>query len=134
MSATPETPIIADGIVLEYLKSAGDAKVPAHREHLARLRRDDVAKPVIYVGTGTCGLGAGVARTLKALRAHLAAKRIDAEIVEVGCIGLCAFEPILDVQLPGRNRVSFQQVTEENVADIVDAVLAGNPPKENLLG
>ncbi len=134
MRSAPENSVIPDGIVLEYLKSDGDVKVAAQRKHLSQLRRDDVAKPVFYLGTGTCGLGAGAGKTLKALRAHLAAQKIDAEIVEVGCIGLCASEPVLDVQLPGKSRVSFTQATEENVAGLVDAMLAGSPPTENLLG
>ena len=49
---------------------------------LAALRRDDVSKPTIYIGTGTCGLGAGAGETLKAIRAYLENKKVDAEIVE----------------------------------------------------
>ena len=129
-----EPPYVPDGIVLEYLRSDGEAETPECREHFERLRRDDVTRPVIYIGTGTCGLGAGAGKVHRALKAHLAAKGIDGQIVEVGCVGLCAFEPVLDVQLPGRNRVSFMQVTEENVAGVLDAVLAGDMPKENLIG
>jgi hypothetical protein len=33
-------------------------------QHLAALRRENVTRPVIYVGAGTCGLGAGAAKTL----------------------------------------------------------------------
>ena len=47
-------------------------------------------------------------------------------MVKVGCIGLCSVEPIVDIQLPGRTRVSFQQVTAEKVPHLLDAVL-GRP-------
>jgi NADH:ubiquinone oxidoreductase subunit F (NADH-binding)/Pyruvate/2-oxoacid:ferredoxin oxidoreductase delta subunit len=89
---------------------------------------------VVWVGTGTCGLGAGAAKTLAAIRKHLGARGIDAEVVEVGCIGLCSSEPLVDVALPGRPRVSFQKVGEERVASLMDSVWAGQVSGPSTLG
>jgi NADH:ubiquinone oxidoreductase subunit F (NADH-binding) len=50
-----------------------------------------------------------------------------ADVVEVGCIGLCVEEPLVDVQLPGRPRVSFPRVTEQHVDGLLDAVFGGRP-------
>jgi hypothetical protein len=75
------------------------------------MRRLTVDRPVIFVGTGTCGLGAGAGKTLTAVRRWLSDNRVAADVVEVGCIGLCVEEPIVDVQLPGRTRVSFRRWT-----------------------
>ncbi|HNY60724.1 MAG TPA: NADH-ubiquinone oxidoreductase-F iron-sulfur binding region domain-containing protein [Caldisericia bacterium] len=97
---------------------------------LSKLKREDVSKPTIYVGTGTCGLGAGAGRTLEAIKAYLAEKNIDADIVQVGCIGLCAEEPMVDFQLPGRTRISFRKITEDKVPQLMDAMLAGNVPED----
>ncbi len=108
--------------------------VAAWKAKMASLRRENVSKPTIYIGTGTCGLGAGAAFTLAAIKKYLSEKNIDAEIVEVGCIGLCVVEPLIDVQLPGRTRLMFQTVTQEKVASILDGILAGDPPKDLLLG
>jgi len=95
-------------------------------ERNARLRRDLVARPVIFVGTGTCGLGAGAGKTLLAIRRYLDAHpEIDADVVEVGCIGLCVEEPLLDVQLPGRTRVSFPRVMEKQVDALLGALFGG---------
>ncbi len=94
-------------------------------EALKKLRRETVEKPVIFVGAGTCGLGAGAAQTLDAVRAWIAAKKIDADIVETGCIGLCAEEPLMDLQLPGRARISFKKVTAEKATRILDDIFAG---------
>jgi NADH:ubiquinone oxidoreductase subunit F (NADH-binding)/Pyruvate/2-oxoacid:ferredoxin oxidoreductase delta subunit len=77
---------------------------------------------VIYVGTGTCGLGAGAGKTLAAVRAWLEANGREADVVEVGCIGLCVEEPLVDVQLPGRPRLSFARVTAKQAAPLLDAV------------
>ncbi|MFH1732243.1 MAG: NADH-ubiquinone oxidoreductase-F iron-sulfur binding region domain-containing protein [Planctomycetota bacterium] len=94
---------------------------------LARLRREQAARPVIFVGTGTCGLGAGAGKTLAAVRAYVAERRTDAEVVEVGCIGLCSEEPIVDVRLPDKARVSFGGVSAEKVPALLDAALGGEP-------
>jgi hypothetical protein len=70
-----------------------DPACKARREDRAiRLRREVIDRPAIFVGTGTCGLGAGAAKTLAAARKYLADRALDAAVVEVGCIGLCAAE------------------------------------------
>jgi NADH:ubiquinone oxidoreductase subunit F (NADH-binding)/Pyruvate/2-oxoacid:ferredoxin oxidoreductase delta subunit/(2Fe-2S) ferredoxin len=97
---------------------------------MATLRRESVSKPTIFIGTGTCGLGAGAAYTLEEIRKYLADKKIDADLVEVGCVGLCAVEPLVDVQLPDRTRLSFQTVTKDKVVSILDGVFAEEPPKD----
>jgi NADH:ubiquinone oxidoreductase subunit F (NADH-binding)/NAD-dependent dihydropyrimidine dehydrogenase PreA subunit/(2Fe-2S) ferredoxin len=93
--------------------------------HINSLKRDDVKKPVLFIGTGTCGLGAGALKTLAQIKSYIKNKGLDVEIIEVGCIGLCSEEPIMDVQLPGKKRVSFSKVTDKNVDKILDAVFAG---------
>lgn len=75
--------------------------------------------PRIYIGTGTCGLGAGAGKTLEKIREFLSEGGLECDITEVGCIGLCSAEPIVEVKLPGRCRLSFKEVTQENVVDIL---------------
>jgi len=101
---------------------------------LAELRRETVSRPTIFVGTGTCGLGAGAGKTLKAVREYLEARAIEADVVEVGCIGICSAEPLLDVQVPGRARVSFKSVQADVVEELLDAVLGGEVPGERAIG
>ncbi len=84
------------------------------------LRHRKVEKPVIYVGAGTCGLGAGAGKTIEKIKKYLVEKQVDAELVPVGCIGLCSSEPLVDIQIPGYNRLSFEKVTDDKVADILD--------------
>lgn len=69
-------------------------------------------------------MGAGAAKTIAAITKQLEAKTIDADIIEVGCIGLCMAEPMVDVQLPGRPRLSFGNVTFRNAAALVDLVFS----------
>ncbi len=107
---------------------------PALETQKDALRRSDVQKPAIFVGAGTCGLGAGAKKTIAAVEAYLAEKQLDIDVVEVGCIGMCSAEPLLDVQLPGKARVSFMQVKGDKVAKLLDAVLAGDIPKDMAMG
>ena len=100
----------------------------------AELRRERPAQPVIYIGGGTCGLGAGAAKTMEAVRAWLHEHEMQANIIIVGCIGLCSAEPLVDIQLPGKQRVSFQNVTREKAAILFDKVFSGVIPEKMVLG
>jgi NADH:ubiquinone oxidoreductase subunit F (NADH-binding)/NAD-dependent dihydropyrimidine dehydrogenase PreA subunit/(2Fe-2S) ferredoxin len=99
----------------------------------SKLSHIDHSQPVIYIGAGTCGLGAGARKTQAAIKAYLHEHSIEASIVEVGCIGLCAEEPLVDVKLPGRCRVGFRHVTPALVPEILDGLFAGTPPVEQAL-
>lgn len=83
------------------------------------LRRDDVPKPVIFVGVGTCGLVAGARKTMEEVTRFLDRHHLAADLIQVGCIGLCSAEPLLDVQLPGVDRVSFHNVTGDKVEKVL---------------
>ena len=110
----------------EFLSWAlGDTSnlTPQQAQKLSILRREDVVKPTFYVGTGTCGLGAGAGETLEAVKTFVKENNLDADIVEVGCVGLCAVEPIVDVQLPGKNRIAFQQMTKDVTPAVLDAIV-----------
>jgi len=98
---------------------------------LSVLRHEIVEKPVIYIGAGTCGLGAGAGKTLEKINSYLTTNKIDAEVVEVGCIGLCAAEPIVDVQLPKYNRISFSSVTENRVDSLLNSIFNLELPSDN---
>jgi NADH:ubiquinone oxidoreductase subunit F (NADH-binding)/Pyruvate/2-oxoacid:ferredoxin oxidoreductase delta subunit len=101
---------------------------------IAELRREELKRPVIFIGAGTCGLGAGADKTMSAVKEYLKEKKIEADLIEVGCIGLCALEPMIDVQLPGKNRISFFNVTKDNAREILDGMFAGKANKEQALG
>ena len=120
--------------IQEYQEAKGARSSSPSDPRLVRARRQEVTQPVIFVGAGTCGLGAGAAATLAAVQSYLQDHDLQADVVEVGCIGLCSAEPLVDIQLPGRTRVVFRKVTEEQVPKLLDAVLAGKIPESLMLG
>ncbi|MBI5526103.1 MAG: FAD-dependent oxidoreductase [Deltaproteobacteria bacterium] len=92
-------------------------------------------RPVIFVGTATCGLAAGAGELLEVFPVELKKAGVKAEVVEVGCIGLCYLEPLVDVRLPGRPRVCYQGVTPGILSRIIKRHVAlGQPVAESALG
>ncbi len=127
-AATRPCPQLVDCLATGPLCHETDACRTSRAARNAHLRHERVTRPVIYIGTGTCGLGAGAAKTVAAVRSYLERRpHTAAEVVEVGCIGLCVEEPLLDVQLPGRPRLSFPRVTEKQVDGLLDALFDGLP-------
>ena len=110
--------------------------MPADFEQLEAeaLRRweEDARRPWLRVGTALCGLAAGADAVVAALREALDAQGVDARLSEVGCIGLCYAEPLLDVQLPGGPRVFYGNFDPGRAAEVVQAHVKGGQPVEEL--
>lgn len=107
---------------------------PEVSQKLSLLRKDQNHNPVVFVGAGTCGLGAGANETIKKTREWLAANDVQAEVIPVGCIGLCSSEPILDIKIPGKKRLSFEKVTGDKVTDILQHIFNDQLPEHPILG
>jgi NADH:ubiquinone oxidoreductase subunit F (NADH-binding)/NADH:ubiquinone oxidoreductase subunit E/Pyruvate/2-oxoacid:ferredoxin oxidoreductase delta subunit len=118
----------------KIMKNMADDVRKEDQENLLILRKEKVTRPVIFIGTGSCGLGSGAEETLDAIKTFVSSNNADVEIVEVGCIGLCSEEPIMDVQLPGKSRISFKQVTADKVPDILNSIFNKTVNFENVLG
>lgn len=103
-------------------------------KRLSYFSKERIHKPYIYIGSGTCGVIAGAAATHDAVRQYLAEHSIDAEVVRGGCMGLCQAEPVVDVQLPGKARLSFANITEEKVSQLLDDVLNHQIPEVEIIG
>lgn len=102
---------------------------------IKHLTFSDHAMPLIFVGAGTCGLGAGAGKTIKAIESYCKDKGITVKIIKTGCIGLCSAEPIVDVKLPDKARISFGSVTEDSIASFLENTLQGIIPEGvDLLG
>lgn len=101
---------------------------------LEKYRRVKITKPVIYVGLTSSSEVAGAFDTYNEVQRYLTETGVDADVVTVGSLGLCSFEPMIDVQLPGKCRIVFQQVTPEKVSPILDGALNNFIPTEFALG
>jgi NADH-quinone oxidoreductase subunit F len=92
-------------------------------------------KTRILIGMGTCGRAAGADDILDILNRELAEQHIQADILPVGCIGLCYTEPLIEVIKPGMPSVFYGNLTTELVPEIVkDYLVNGNPRSDLALG
>ena len=92
-------------------------------------------RPVVYVGAGSCGRAAGATEVIEAIQGRLKEKQVDARVIEVGCIGPCYLEPLVDIQMPRKPRVSYSNVTPKHAVRILDSFLKEDGiPKFHLAG
>ena len=89
-------------------------------------------KPRIYVGTATCGRAAGASAVLEAINRELSQRNIQAIVTQVGCIGLCYTEPLVDIIKPGRSRICYAGVTPEIVTRLIEDYLINDDPCPDL--
>lgn len=95
----------------------------------ARKKMSDAALR-IQVGTSTCGLARRADLVKKALEAELHKQGLNADIVEVGCNGMCYQEPIVDVIQKGRPKITYGAVTADKAAALVKAIKTDSVLKE----
>lgn len=80
---------------------------------------------IITVGAGACAIAGGAQEILIALEKVLARHRIDAVVRTIGCIGICAKEPLVDIRQYGQSPVFYANVTPERIERIVIEHLVG---------
>ena len=69
------------------------------------------------------------------MEAYLKEKKQDVDVVKVGCIGPCYLEPLVDIQMPGKPRISYSNVTADNVTRLLQSFLEkGEVYKPRLVG
>ncbi len=89
-------------------------------------------KPRIILGSATCGRAAGAYPVLDAINATLAKHNIDATLMQVGCIGLCYAEPLVDIVKPGKPRICYGNITPESISQIIEDYLVKDNPRPDL--
>lgn len=119
--------ILRDDVLRDFDNNSKDEQL---KTLLRELRYQHVKVPVIFVGCGTCGCGAGALQVKQKVEEYISHKNIKAKIVATGCIGLCSVEPIMDVIIPGFNRISLQMVYPDVVESILDNIFALTLPDE----
>lgn len=83
----------------------------------------------IVVGMATCGIAAGARPVLNAFVDEIAKRDLKGVTVsQTGCIGMCQYEPIVEVLEPGKEKVTYVKMTAEKAVKVVnDHIVNGNP-------
>ena len=89
-------------------------------------------EPIIYVGAASCGRAAGALDLLTVVNAFLEEHNIKAKVMQVGCIGPCYLEPLIDIKMPGQPRVSYGNINEKTLNLVLKSHLMGGTPHAKL--
>jgi len=73
---------------------------------------------IIYIGMGSCGKAAGADKIKKVVLDSAKKYNVSIKLIEVGCIGTCYLEPLMDISAFGNPRISFGNVSEK-MAEII---------------
>lgn len=84
--------------------------------------------PNILIGTATCGRAAGALAVVEAFREELRRQNAEANITQVGCMGLCHAEPLVVIIKRDSFRVCYGKVTPEVVSRLVEGYILGDDP------
>ena len=109
---------------------------------LAELKqlRDEISKQVdlrkdredgirVVVGMATCGIAAGARPVMSAFLSEVSKRNVSGvTVTQTGCIGMCRLEPIVEVFMPGEDKVTYVQMNEEKVARVVAEHIINKKP------
>ena len=74
----------------------------------------------VVVGMATCGIAAGARPVLNAFLEEVAKRELkNVTVSQTGCIGVCRLEPIVEVLVPGHEKVTYVKMSPEKVPAIV---------------
>ena len=84
------------------------------------LRKDDNETIRVVVGMATCGIAAGARPVLNAFVEEVNKRGLEnVQVTQTGCIGVCRLEPIVEVYVPGQEKVTYVKMNAEKVPAIV---------------
>lgn len=90
------------------------------------LRQNNEDAVRVLVGMGTCGIAAGARPVLLAFAEEAARLGLSNLIVtQTDCIGICQYEPVVEVLAPGKGKVTYVNMTPEKAVRVTNEHLAG---------
>ena len=81
----------------------------------------------VVVGMATCGIAAGARPVLNTFVEEIAKAGLSDKVTvsQTGCIGICQYEPVVEIYEEGKEKVTYVKLTAEKAAEIVAKHLAG---------
>ena len=111
------------------------AEVQAIREQMqsqVNMRAEDHDHIRVVVGMATCGIAAGARPVLNTLADEVQKRGLTNKIsvTQTGCIGLCQYEPIVEVTEPGKDKITYVKMNADKALEVVERHLVGGHPVE----
>ncbi len=99
--------------------------------------REETNEIRIVVGMATCGIAAGARPVLTTFveevdNAGLVGK---VSVTQTGCVGMCRYEPIVEILKQGEEKVTYVKMTPEKAREVMEKhIKGGNPVLEYTIG
>jgi NADP-reducing hydrogenase subunit HndB len=91
----------------------------------------------VVVGMATCGIAAGARPVLNAFVEGVANEGLTdrVTVTQTGCIGICQYEPIVEVYEKDKEKVTYVKMTADKAKEVIERHLkGGNPVTEYTIG
>lgn len=100
------------------------------------LRSESNAEIRVLVGMATCGIAAGARPVLSAIVEEVAKRQVkNVMVTQTGCIGICQYEPVVEVVNADGSKVTYVKMTAEKALRVVnDHLVNGNVVTEYTIG
>ena len=81
----------------------------------------------VVVGMATCGIAAGARPVLNAFVEGVDKAGLNGKVTvtQTGCIGICQFEPVVEIFEAGKDKVTYVKMTAEKAEEVVEKHLKG---------
>ena len=81
----------------------------------------------VVVGMATCGIAAGARPVLNAFVEEVGAQGLAGSVMvtQTGCIGICQYEPVVEIYEAGKEKVTYVKMTPEKAKEVVEKHLKG---------
>lgn len=81
----------------------------------------------VVVGMATCGIASGARPVLNAFVEGVDKAGLNGKVTvtQTGCIGICQFEPVVEIFEAGKDKVTYVKMTAEKAAEVVEKHLKG---------
>lgn len=89
----------------------------------------------VVVGMATCGIAAGARPVLNAFTEEVAKEGLPALVTQTGCIGICQYEPVVEIHEAGKEKITYVRMTAEKARRVVaEHLVKGTPVTEYTIG
>ena len=81
----------------------------------------------IVVGMATCGIAAGARPVLNAFVEGVSKEGLGDQVTvsQTGCIGICQYEPVVEIFQPGKEKVTYVKMTAEKAEKVLAEHIKG---------
>ena len=112
------------------MKSLAELQAIKDRMKNKVVLREGLGEIRVVVGMATCGIAAGARPVLNAFVEQVNAQGLSEQVTvtQTGCIGICQFEPVVEVFEAGKEKVTYVKMTPEKVAVVIEKHLKGGTP------